>query len=235
MSKEITILGVSGGIRKNGVTGKAVEHFLETAASIPGVKTEMIDLAGKDIRPCLGCNACYRKKAECCPVIQDDFDPAWMEMYRHCNALVIASPIYQMNPAGAIVNFMGRLRPAGPSGRCGKYEMRLGTSIAVGGRRNGGQDTTVNALNNQLQTFGVSVIGGGVMFYNGPAVWSAGSRELEDATGRQEIEVAGRKLACLTRAMYAGVEALRDEIPLLGYAGFETPEQQAQAYAFLGL
>ena len=235
MSKEITILGISGGVRANGVTAKAVAHFLETAATVPGVRTEMIDLAGKNIQPCLGCNACYRKQAKCCPVIKDDFDPAWMELYDKCDAIVLGSPIYQMNPTGVIANFLSRLRPAGPGGRCGKYDMRLGTSIAVGGRRNGGHDAAINALNNQLQTFGVSVIGGGVMFYNGPAVWSAGSRELEDATGRQEIEVAARKLAYLTRTMQAGVEAVKDELPMIGYAGFDNQQQQDQAYAFLGL
>ena len=234
-NRSVTILGVAGSPRSNSLTLKAVQHFLETAETVPGVKTELINLANKNILPCIGCNACFRKQADVCPALKDDFDPVWMDLYRSCDAIVLASPIYQMNPTGVLYNFLSRLRPAGPSGRSGQFDMRFGTSIAIGGRRNGGQDTAVNAMNNQLQTFGVNIIGGGVMYYNGPAVWSQGSRELLDETGKQEIEVAARKLAYLTVAMRAGIEATKEELPLLGFAGFHTKEQQAKAYAHIGL
>jgi multimeric flavodoxin WrbA len=64
------VLGISGSMRKNGNTAALVKEVLGRceAANIP---TEYISLAGKEIKPCIGCEKCKEKKW--CVIEKDDW------------------------------------------------------------------------------------------------------------------------------------------------------------------
>ncbi|HOB06688.1 MAG TPA: NAD(P)H-dependent oxidoreductase, partial [Methanoculleus sp.] len=49
----MTVLGISGSLRKNGNTATLVNTILERVREA-GVETEYISLAGMEIRPCTG-------------------------------------------------------------------------------------------------------------------------------------------------------------------------------------
>lgn len=231
----VLILGVSGS-PKHGATSKALQICLNAAAQVPGVQTACIDLAGKQIQCCTGCNACRNRGLDYCPVYQDDFCDTYMSLYLQCSGIILASPIYSMNPTGLLSNFLNRMRPSGGS----KYPrsmagMRVGGSIAVGGRRNGGQDTALAAMNSALQSTGTNVVGGGVYFYNGAAVWSKNQREFDDPTGVLELEAMGRKVAWLAKVIDAGLTVLDGKISNVNCAGFMSDTQMEQARKQLGL
>lgn len=235
MDREIRILGVSGSPRR-GATSRALQVCMEAIAEIDGVHTHTIDLAGKTIHPCRNCNVCKTKNLPHCPVHQDDFTDEYMQLYRNCDGIVLASPVYLMNPTGLLSNFMSRMRPSGgQSARQSKEALRMGGSIAVGGRRNGGQETTIAALNLLLQAAGANVVGGDVLFYNGAAVFSQNQKDFTDETGLAEIRILGRKVAYLTMLMCAGQSALGHKIQGANLRGFVSPAQEKENLAMMGL
>lgn len=67
----MSVLGISGSMRKDGNTSLLVKAVLERCEQA-GIKTEFISLAGKDIKPCLGCEKC--KENDWCVIRNDDWD-----------------------------------------------------------------------------------------------------------------------------------------------------------------
>ncbi len=98
------VLGISGSMRKNGNTSKLVERILSRCVG-DGVECEFITLAGKVIRPCLGCEWCKQNKV--C-IIDDDDWPGLIERVLSCEVLVIGSPTYYYDLSGQLKNFIDR-------------------------------------------------------------------------------------------------------------------------------
>lgn len=85
----IYILGISGSPRVNGNTEILLSEALK-AAAMDGAETELISLAGKEIKPCDACFSC-RKTGEC--RIKDDFKEIFQKMVK-ADGLILASPVY---------------------------------------------------------------------------------------------------------------------------------------------
>ena len=97
------VLGVVGSPRKNGNTEIITLHTLNAVAD-EGLDTELIRLAGRDIRPCTGCLAC--KQGETCTV-QDDLFPLYLKM-KEADGIILASPVYYSSVTGLMKSFMER-------------------------------------------------------------------------------------------------------------------------------
>ncbi len=97
------ILGIVGSPRKNGNTEILTAHVLKAVAE-QGVDTELIRLAGKDIRPCNACMTC--KKKEACS-IDDDLWPIYLKMKR-ADGIILASPVYYGSATGLIKGLIER-------------------------------------------------------------------------------------------------------------------------------
>ncbi len=82
-------IGIVGSPRKNGNTEILTAHTLQAIAE-EGLDTELIRLAGLDIRPCTACMAC--RDEEHCP-IKDDLFPIYQKM-KEVEAIILASPVY---------------------------------------------------------------------------------------------------------------------------------------------
>ena len=82
-------IGVVGSPRKGGNTEILTKHTLE-AIKEEGLTTELIKLAGLDIRPCNACMVC--RDEERCP-IDDDLFPLYTKM-KEADAIILASPVY---------------------------------------------------------------------------------------------------------------------------------------------
>jgi len=100
----MSVLGISGSMRKNGNTSRLIRAVLERCENA-GIKTEFISLAGKEIKPCLGCEKC--KENDWCVIRNDDWG-AIMEKVLECEVLVIGSPTYYYDVCGHIKNFIDR-------------------------------------------------------------------------------------------------------------------------------
>ena len=82
-------IGIVGSPRKDGNTEILTRHTLK-AIEEEGLDTELIRLAGLDIRPCNACMVC--RDGEPCP-IDDDLLPIYTKM-KEADAVILASPVY---------------------------------------------------------------------------------------------------------------------------------------------
>ena len=82
-------IGIVGSPRKNGNTEILTQHTLKAIAE-EGLETELVRLAGLDIRPCNACMVC--KQEERCP-IDDDLFSIYRKM-KEAEAIILASPVY---------------------------------------------------------------------------------------------------------------------------------------------
>ncbi len=96
-------LGIVGSPRKGGNTELLMKHTLKVIED-EGIETELLSLAGKDIRPCNACMAC--RKDESCP-IEDDLMPIYRKM-KEADAIIIGSPVYFQGSSSLVRAFMER-------------------------------------------------------------------------------------------------------------------------------
>ena len=103
------IFAVNGSPHKRkGNTEKILQPFLEGAAAA-GADIDLIYLQEKEIKPCLGCNACWLKTPG--RGAQRDDMSALIDLMRSCEVAVLASPIYVGGVTGQMKTFLDRLTP----------------------------------------------------------------------------------------------------------------------------
>ena len=83
-------VGIVGSPRKAGNTEILTAHCLKAIAE-EGLETELIRLAGLDIRGCNHCEYCFEHEGSCS--IEDDMLPIYDEIL-NADGLVIGSPVY---------------------------------------------------------------------------------------------------------------------------------------------
>ena len=96
-------IGVVGSPRKNGNTEILTRHTLQAIAE-EGLDTELISLAGLDIRPCNACMVC--RQEERCP-IDDNLFPLYTKI-KEAEAIILASPVYYGSATALLKAFMER-------------------------------------------------------------------------------------------------------------------------------
>lgn len=84
------VLILSGSPRRNGNSSSLSDAFMKGATEA-GHKVEKIDVAGKKVGGCFGCNACYRNQGIC--VQKDDMAEIEQKMIQ-ADVIILASPIY---------------------------------------------------------------------------------------------------------------------------------------------
>lgn len=135
----VHVLGIAASPR-TGATTRLVRAALLGAAELPDTTTELVSLAGARISPCDGCLACL-DAGHC--VQTDDMTPLYDRLLA-ADAIILGSPVYFGSPAALCKAFMERV--AGLGLREKRLRWKVGGAIAAGGSRNGGQETTLQAL-----------------------------------------------------------------------------------------
>ncbi|MFQ5826049.1 MAG: flavodoxin family protein [Dehalococcoidia bacterium] len=97
------VIGIVGSPRKNGNTEMLTAHTLR-AVEEEGLDTELIRLAGLDIRPCNACMVC--REEERCP-IDDDLFQVYPKM-KEAEGIILASPVYYGSATALIKGLMER-------------------------------------------------------------------------------------------------------------------------------
>jgi putative sterol carrier protein/putative NADPH-quinone reductase len=103
-----TILALQGSPRPKGFTQMVLEKFLEGAAS-KGAVSEIIHLAKKEIKPCIGCYSCWYKTPGTC-IHRDDM-PELLQKYKACKVVVFATPLYHYGMTAYTKLFLERTLP----------------------------------------------------------------------------------------------------------------------------
>lgn len=137
------ILGICCSPRKGQTTFRAMEICLEAArGQDASITTQVVELAGLDIQPCLACGEC--KNHLWCP-IEDDFGgliPVLSDP--EVAAMIIGTPVYFGTMTAQCKAFIDRCVMFRRNGWL--FRDRVGGVLAVGGVRNGGQELTIQAV-----------------------------------------------------------------------------------------
>jgi len=123
MGKRILI--VQGGGRPKGNTAQLVSAFTQGTESA-GHTVEVVSLLKKEVKGCLGCNACRYGK----PCVQKDAFNDLVPMIKAADCIVFASPLYFWTISARIKAFIERFYciaeedPDPPLGRYEKYPVK---------------------------------------------------------------------------------------------------------------
>ncbi len=223
------VLGVHGSPRK-AASDWVLRYALDIAAELEGVETQFEALAKPEIKPCIHCNKCLAAGCLSCSVFENDGMARLYRAVQEADVLIVAAPVYQMAPSAQTQIFMNRLRPLGKLTSQGGPATKVGVPIAIGGRRNGGEETTLEVLNRFFLSQGMCLAGGGVFSYNGAAIWSQNSAAgaQADEEGLKALRICVRRAVVTARLLKSGLEQ-NPQLSGVQLAGFAS-EADRDAY-----
>jgi multimeric flavodoxin WrbA len=160
-------IGIVGSPRKGGNTEILTAHCLNAIAE-EGLETELVRLAGLDIRGCDACGYCFEHQA--C-VIEDDFVPIYEKMLG-ADVIVVGAPVYFSSAASLTKAFLER---AGYVKR-GVFAGKVGGPLVVA--RRAGQDFTFAELLFWFHIMGI--INPGSTYWNVAFGWEKGGVEKDE-------------------------------------------------------
>ena len=168
----------------------------------PDIETEIIELAGLDIH---GCKACGQCKDELTCSQSDDFLPLIPKLAdEKVVGLVIASPVYLGSMTSQCKAFLDRSVMFRRS-HC-LFRNRIGGALAVGGRRNGGQELTIQSIHAALMVHDMIIAVDGTSSHHfGTALWNPGDKGIaEDEFGLESDRNLGKRIAELAKKFHTG-------------------------------
>jgi multimeric flavodoxin WrbA len=185
----VKIIGVVGSPRTDGNTFYLVKNALKSAEAI-GADTEIINLGSKEIEPCIACDIC-KATGEC--GIYDDMREI-EEKLMESDGIIIGSPVYFGNVTSQLKMFIDRTRPLRGNF---KLKDKVCGAIAVGGSRNGGQESTISAIHDFLLIHDTIVVGDGapLAHYGGTGVGGPKGDTIKDEIGIETSKNIGKRVA----------------------------------------
>ncbi len=188
------IVGISCSPRKGKTTLTSLDNCIRAITeNFPEIQTEIIDLAGMDLRGCIACGHCT-KNLECSQ--KDDFndiipilkDPG-------LGGMIIATPVYLGTMSSQCKAFLDRTVMFRRNGFL--FRDIVGGVIAVGGFRNGGQEASILHVHSAMLTHDMILVGDGKPgSHFGGTMWSGHPDSIEkDEPGLKTVESLGQRVA----------------------------------------
>ncbi|MBN1435958.1 MAG: flavodoxin family protein [Sedimentisphaerales bacterium] len=191
------IIALSCSPRKGQTTYKALQICLQAAQTVDeSIETQIIELAGLDIRPCNACGAC--KNALQCP-IQDDFASLIPHLADEDIAgMIIGTPVYLGSMTAQCKAFLDRSVMFRRNGWI--FRNRVAGVVAVGGVRSGGQELTIQAVQAACLCHDmVCVSDGQPTAHFGATLWNNPSEGIDsDNFGIETAKNLGKRVAELS-------------------------------------
>ncbi len=136
------VLAIIGSARKGGNTTtltKIVFGELEKE----GIETELIELAGKNLKGCMACYKCFQNKDKSCSIKTDEMNELITKM-DEADAVILGSPTYFANVSSNIKALIDR---AGLVGIANDYLFKRKIGAAVVAVRRAGSVNVFDAIN----------------------------------------------------------------------------------------
>lgn len=188
------VVAFCGSARKNGNTAMMVNHVLKELES-EGIETELMQLAGKEIRGCMACYKCWDKKNNRCVVDKDIANDLIAKMVE-AEGIILASPTYFSDVSTEMKALIDR---AGFVTRANGNLLRRKVGAAVAVHRRGG---AIHALDTMNHFFMINQ-----MVVPGSSYWNfAVGREVgdveKDEEGIQTMKDLGQNMAWAMKKLY---------------------------------
>ncbi len=193
MGRTMKILGISCSAQAGRLTWQAMQACLEAARSVsPELQTELLELAGQEINPCIDCGGC-RELLTCS---QDDWFAEQIPLLAdpEIAGMIIGTPVYFGSMSGQCKLFLDRCLPFRRQGFL--FRDRVGGVLAVGGSRNGGQETAIQAVHAAMLIQDMIVVGDGPpKAHFGATLWRDAAVGELDPEGLETARSLGRRVA----------------------------------------
>jgi multimeric flavodoxin WrbA len=187
------VVAFNGSPRKKGNTYHCVQTVLEELKR-EGIKTDLIQLGGADIKGCRACYKCFEKKNMRC--IQDDAFNLFMEKMIEADGIIIGSPTYFANVSTEVKALIDR---AGLVAIANDYLFRRKVGAAVVAVRRAGGTDVYSAIN---YFFGINhMVMPGSSYWN-LAVGRDPGDVLKDKEGLSTLRDLGQNMAWLMEKLY---------------------------------
>lgn len=193
------VIAFNGSPHQDGVVAKGIS-LMRAELEKEGISVEPIHVGGMNIHGCVDCRKC-KTLGHC--AISGDIVNGCFEKLKEADGLILGCPVYYGGIAGAFKCFLDRLFFPGPD-----MKYKVGATV-VSLRRSGGI-ATFHQLNNYLNLAQMIITPGiywEVIHGNTP-------EELEgDKEGLQIMEIQGRNMAWLLKALAAGKKEISPPPP----------------------
>jgi multimeric flavodoxin WrbA len=227
---EVRVLGIAAPHRKGRRnTVYMLEEALRAAETVRGVKTELINLWGKKINFCTGCDACMgrgkawgkgktREELFGCTIKDDMQELLKTLLSREVDGLILATPVHILGMSSRLKTFIDRLRPVVHQGT---LRWTAGGVLSVAYLPIGGQESCNIDVHMALRGLGVITVGfawGGVGVsgpaVGGPVPWDDHEPRMDvqnDRWGMSTAHWTGRNVAEVAKIIKLGRQAMPAE------------------------
>ncbi len=193
------IIGICASPRRQKTTHHALTVALEAAAAT-GAQTSLIELAGKKFNGCVACGQCLKRPVcslddELSPIVQALDDP-------QLGGIIFATPVYFGGMSSQGKAFWDRCVLLRRNGF--RLADKVGGAIAVGGFRNGGQETTIAQVHAAMLVHGMVVVSEGPpTSHFGGTCCSGGEGGIQaDEFGLATARALGQRVATLAARLH---------------------------------
>ena len=194
------VIAFNGSPHNEGVVATGIS-VMKRELEKEGITVETVHVGDKSIHGCIDCRKC-RDLGRC--AIEGDLVNECFEKLKSADGVILGCPVYYGGVAGTFKCFLDRLFFPGPD-----MKYKVGATV-VSLRRTGGI-TTFHQLNNYLN-LAQMVIAPGVYW---EVIHGNNPKELsEDEEGLQIMEIQGRNMAWLLKALAAGKREIPPPAPL---------------------
>ena len=187
------VIAISGSARKNGNTAILLKHVLERLEH-QGIRTELVQLAGKKLVGCRACYRCFTAKNRRCAVRADPVNDCIAGMLA-ADGIILGSPTYFADASPEMLALIGRAGMVGLANG-GMFRRKVGAAV-VAVRRGG----AIHAFDSINHFFFISQ-----MIVPGSSYWNLGigrdKGQVEtDEEGIRTMEVLGDNMAWLLKRL----------------------------------
>ncbi len=187
------VVAFNGSPRKKGNTYHAIQTVFKELKR-EGIKTELIQLGGAQIKGCKACFACFKKKDKRC--VQNDKLNMFIEKMSEAEGIIIGSPTYFSNVSTEVKALIDR---AGLVARANDHLFKRKVGAAVVAVRRAGATHVYSSIN---FFFGI-----GHMIVPGSSYWNLGigfnpGDILKDKEGVATFKDLGCNMAWLLKKLY---------------------------------
>ena len=189
----LRVVAFNGSARKDGNTARLIrEVFKELEKN--GIETELIQLAGKNVRGCTACRRCIESKNERCSQEGDDVN-LYIAKMKEADGIILGSPVYfsTMTPElKALIDRSGMVAKS----NSGMFKRKVGAAVVA--VRRAGSVLAFDSINN---FFLISE-----MIIPGSSYWNIGighkKGEVDgDEEGMQTMRDLGKNMAWLLKKL----------------------------------
>ncbi len=183
------VLLINGSAHLNGCTHRALKE-VEKSLNANGIETEIINVANKDVRGCIGCYYC-REHKKC---VFDDLVNEIAPKFAESDGIVVGTPVYYAGANGQLLAFLDRLFFS----TSGVFDKTMKVGAAVISSRRAGSTSAMDEINKYFTIASMPIVSS--TYWN--EVHGSVAEDVEkDLEGLQTMRNLGNNMAFLIKAI----------------------------------